>query len=145
MKFLHVQKVNSKSRTTAYAGLFNTMISDWWRCIFEMFIVGFELGLWTQRDDVHHLFKGKKVYEALPWQQRCCIFSSVFIEAFSNRSTCMDLCCLGWMREKKCLASASFCNWIPADSRLEQQRVPRGRQINRGTQPVCWRYLCRNQ
>lgn len=153
MKFSHVQKVHLKFRT-GHAGLFSTMTSHWWRCILDIFIMDFELGLWIQRDDVHHLFKGGKSIKSNLWRYpmtnirwkeilHILIILSVYWGLLQQQHLHGSLC-FGWVR-KKCLASLSFCNWIQADSRLEQQWVPRGRLINRGTRPVCWRYLCRNQ
>lgn len=58
--------------------------------MFAMFIVGFDLGLWTQRDDVHHLFKGKNItLRGCPMTTEI-LYILISVHHFFNSSTCMD-------------------------------------------------------
>lgn len=91
--------------------------------------------------------ESSKVFLFLPWQHRCCIPSSVSMEAFFKHTLYHQRSVVFGVSEedKQHSREPEVCNCIPTDNRLEQQPVPRGRQINRSAQPVGWHYLCRNQ
>lgn len=91
---------------------------------------------------MHHLFYGEQKASGEGFFCFSCdnrdavFFSSASTEAASFQHSGSVVFGVSEEDRKQHSREPEVCNCIPTDNRLEQQRVPRGRQINRGAWPA---------